>query len=88
MGSGRRANHFHIRLRQKLEEANVGRAIPVSLSIGTASWPEISESCDKLLDVADAAMYEDKRRQKAQSGGKPRDVAQPRVARGHLASVG
>jgi diguanylate cyclase (GGDEF)-like protein len=77
-----------MRLRQKLEEANLGRAIPVSLSIGTASWPEISESCEKLLDVADAAMYEDKRRQKAQTGGTPRDAALPRVARGHLASVG
>ena len=62
------------RLRQKLIEANEGRVVPVSLSIGTSSWPEVSESCDKLLELADAAMYEDKRRQKALRGGTPRSA--------------
>ena len=62
------------RLRQKLVEANEGRVVPVSLSIGTSSWPEVSESCDKLLELADAAMYEDKRRQKALRGGAPRSA--------------
>jgi diguanylate cyclase (GGDEF)-like protein len=52
------------RLRTKLGQANLGRSIPVSLSIGSASWPEVAKSCDLLLAKADAAMYEDKRRQK------------------------
>jgi len=55
------------RLRQKLSEANDGRAIPVSLSIGTASYPEISESCEKMIDAADGGMYEDKRAQKSRA---------------------
>jgi len=75
------------RLRQQLEAANQGRAVPVSLSIGTASWPAISDSCDKILEVADAAMYEDKRRQKALRGGTPR-AAVARGARPSLVSVG
>jgi diguanylate cyclase (GGDEF)-like protein len=76
------------RLRQRLAEANVGRSIPVSLSIGTSSWPEISDSCEKLLGAADAAMYEDKRRQKAQRGELPRGAALSRGGRTHLVSVG
>lgn len=61
--------HVIARLREKLERANASREIPVSLSIGSASWPEVSASCEKLLEVADAAMYADKRRQKASSRG-------------------
>jgi diguanylate cyclase (GGDEF)-like protein len=52
------------RLRAELVRANVGRDVPVSLSIGSASWPEFSESCEMLLARADAAMYEDKRTQR------------------------
>lgn len=51
------------RLRDQLQQANTKRAVPVSLSIGMASWPEVSESCEKLFETADAAMYEDKRTQ-------------------------
>jgi len=69
------------RLRQKLAEANVGRTIPASLSIGTASYPELSETCEKLLDAADAAMYEDKRAQKAIRGERPRTTALSRTGR-------
>jgi len=75
------------RLRQQLATANQSRAVPVSLSIGTASWPEISDSCEKMLAVADAAMYEDKRQQKALRGGTPR-AAVSRGARANLVSVG
>jgi diguanylate cyclase (GGDEF)-like protein len=75
------------RLRQQLAAANQGRAVPVSLSIGTASWPEISDGCDKMLEVADAAMYEDKRQQKALRGGTPR-ASVARGARPNLVSVG
>lgn len=56
------------RLRDKLRKANAHRPIPVSLAIGSASWPEVSDSCDKILDVADAAMYADKRAQKERVG--------------------
>ena len=52
------------RFRAQLCQANLSRVIPVSLSIGSASWPEVSESCEMLLTRADAAMYEDKRRQR------------------------
>ena len=76
------------RLRQELTSANVGRPIPVSLSIGTASWPDVSESCEKLLDLADSAMYEDKRVQKAERGAIPRATATGRSSRSRLASVG
>jgi diguanylate cyclase (GGDEF)-like protein len=63
------------RLRDKLERANDSRAIPVSLSVGSASWPEVSASCEMLLEVADAAMYADKRRQKALRGASARGSA-------------
>ncbi|HET6284931.1 MAG TPA: GGDEF domain-containing protein [Polyangia bacterium] len=53
------------RLRDQLVVANVGREIPMSLSLGTASWPEIGSSAEQLLAQADDAMYTDKRRQKA-----------------------
>jgi len=76
------------RLRQQLADANAGRPIPVSLSIGTSSWPEISESCEKLLDAADAAMYEDKRRQKAERGEVPRTTAVSRTGRMRIANAG
>jgi diguanylate cyclase (GGDEF)-like protein len=53
------------RLRDQLATANADREIPVSLSLGTASWPEIGSSCEQLLAHADEQMYRDKRRQKA-----------------------
>ena len=56
------------RLREHLARANASLVIPLSLSIGAASWPEVSESQAKILAVADAAMYEDKRLQRAGRG--------------------
>jgi len=76
------------RLREQLAAANAGRPIPVSLSMGTASWPEISESCEKMLAVADAAMYADKRRQKAVRAAAPRVANFPKTGRNRIASVG
>jgi len=58
------AVHVIARTRAQLRQANLARTIPVGLSIGSASWPEVSKSCDMLLARADAAMYEDKRAQK------------------------
>jgi diguanylate cyclase (GGDEF)-like protein len=52
------------RLRTELGHANQSRTLPVSLSIGSASWPESSTSYESLLASADAAMYEDKRAQR------------------------
>lgn len=52
------------RLRQRLEEANRERAWSLGLSIGGATWPEDGSTGDELLRTADAAMYEDKQRQK------------------------
>ena len=76
------------RLRDQLAKANQARAIPVSLSIGSASWPEISESGDKMLQIADAAMYADKRSQKAARGGSAPRSSVARTGRHRLASVG
>lgn len=77
------------RLRDQLTSANKGRAVPVSLSIGAASWPEVSESCEKILEVADAAMYEDKRAQKAARGTTPRSESSlTRTGRHRIASAG
>lgn len=73
------------RLRQKLAVANEGRAIPVSLSIGAASYPEISESCEKMIDAADAVMYEDKRAQKGARGESPRTTPLTRTGRFRVA---
>lgn len=76
------------RLRDQLAQANIGRPIPVSLSIGTASWPEVSQSCEKLLEIADTAMYADKRAQKAAHGAVPRATAFARSGRTRIASAG
>lgn len=76
------------RLRDQLAIANTGRPIPVSLSIGTASWPEVPDSCEQLLEIADAAMYSDKRAQKAAAGAVPRATAFARSGRAGIASVG
>ncbi|HET6148664.1 MAG TPA: GGDEF domain-containing protein [Polyangia bacterium] len=53
------------RLRDQLAAANVSSDIPVSLSLGTASWPDEGTSAELLIASADQAMYADKRRQKA-----------------------
>ncbi len=42
-------------------EAGHGSRVPISLSVGLASFPEDTKSSDHLLAVADAAMYEAKR---------------------------
>ena len=76
------------RLRDQLARANANRPIPVSLSIGSASWPEVSESCEKILEIADAAMYADKRAQKSADGGVPRATEIARSGRSRIASFG
>jgi len=61
------------RLREQLAAANVDRDIRIELSLGTASWPEIATSCERLLAHADEAMYADKRRQKVGRKDKNRE---------------
>jgi len=58
------------RLRGARAEANAPLATPVSLSLGTASWPEAGDSLDTILAQADRAMYAAKRRHK----GRERDA--------------
>ena len=55
--------HLVDRLRGGLDEANSSRRIPISLSLGTASWPEAGDTIDALMTRADEAMYADKDRQ-------------------------
>jgi diguanylate cyclase (GGDEF)-like protein len=57
--------HLVERLRGQLGAANAERHIPISLSIGTASWPEAGDAVEALLTRADEAMYADKHRQRA-----------------------
>jgi diguanylate cyclase (GGDEF)-like protein len=75
------------RLREQLTQANIGRPIPISLSIGSASWPEVSMSCEKILEAADAMMYEDKRAQKLAGGAVPRTTAIGRSGRNRMATA-
>ena len=63
--SGEDCGHLIDRMRGGLEAANATRRIPISLSIGTASWPEAGDTVEALLTRADEAMYADKNRQRA-----------------------
>jgi diguanylate cyclase (GGDEF)-like protein len=56
--------HLVDRLRAALTATNAGREIPISISVGTASWPEAGDSAEALAARADEAMYADKRLQK------------------------
>lgn len=69
------------RLRGARTAVNLQAAIPISLSIGTASWPEAGDSMDELLAHADQAMYAAKRLHKAEEAA----VAAP--ARGRTRRV-
>ena len=64
MGQGECAQLVH-RLRGELAKTNMRRAGSVSLSIGTASFPEDASTTRELYLRADEAMYQDKRRIKA-----------------------
>ena len=57
--------HLVDRLRGGLDEANSSRRIPISLSLGTASWPEAGDTIDALMTRADEAMYADKNGRRA-----------------------
>ena len=59
--------HLIDRLRSGLDAANANRRIPISLSLGTASWPEAGDSLEALLTRADEAMYADKHRHKTRA---------------------
>jgi diguanylate cyclase (GGDEF)-like protein len=76
--------HLVDRLRRGLETANAARRIPISLSIGTASWPEAGDTVEALLTRADEAMYANKHRQhrtKRVAAAGRREVARRDVAR-------
>jgi diguanylate cyclase (GGDEF)-like protein len=57
--------HLIDRLRGALETENAGRRIPISLSLGTASWPDAGDTVEALLTRADEAMYADKNGRRA-----------------------
>jgi len=67
------------RLREQLAAANRTQEIPVFLSLGTASWPQVATSCEALVQHADEAMYADKRRQKAQPANDTTAKAEARL---------
>lgn len=57
--------HLTNRLRAGLERANAARQIPLSFSVGTATWPDAGDSAEVLKARADEAMYAHKREHKA-----------------------
>jgi diguanylate cyclase (GGDEF)-like protein len=67
------------RLRGARTSANLSQAVPVSLSFGTASWPESGDAMDELRARADEAMYADKRLHKP--GTSTAAAARPRTRR-------
>jgi diguanylate cyclase (GGDEF)-like protein len=71
--------HLTTRLRDAQATANAGRAIPISFSMGTASWPDAGDSAEALQARADEAMYADKRKPRPRS--LPTDIAAQRSAR-------
>jgi len=56
--------HLIDRLQAALDGANAGRRIAISLSVGTASWPDAGDTVEALLTRADEAMYADKHRRR------------------------
>lgn len=78
--SGEDCGRLLDRLRDQLASANRDRAIPVSLSLGTASWPEVTASAEAVLAQADEAMYADKRQQKAAAAAKATTTTKDRRA--------
>ncbi len=50
------------RLHAQLADANAERACPVSMSVGSATWPADGASAEQIIGLADARMYEDKER--------------------------
>src|SRR5713226_138323 len=59
------ANSLVLPLREKLRKANQSLDQPIGLSIGATTWPEGGSTAQAMISTADAAMYVDKRRQRA-----------------------
>jgi len=53
------------RLRQGIASIQLRGVKSISLSVGSVTWPQGGASAAALIAAADAAMYEDKRRQKS-----------------------
>jgi diguanylate cyclase (GGDEF)-like protein len=58
-------NRLARRLRERLCEENRQLLPPIGLSIGSSTWPEGGTTANAMTSAADAAMYLDKRRQRA-----------------------
>jgi diguanylate cyclase (GGDEF)-like protein len=74
--------HLEDRLRTARAAANAVAELPIQLSLGTGSWPEVGDSMEGLLAHADRAMYAYKRRRRSRStpaGGIRRDVTARRT---------
>jgi diguanylate cyclase (GGDEF)-like protein len=71
--------HLTARLRGAQATANAGRPIPISFSMGTASWPDAGDTAEALQARADEAMYADKRKPRPRPA--PTDIAARRSAR-------
>ncbi|MGB0591547.1 MAG: GGDEF domain-containing protein [Myxococcota bacterium] len=56
------AERIRRRLFLGLKEANEGRRLPLSFSVGLATWPEDGDDVEALLSSADADMFQAKTR--------------------------
>jgi diguanylate cyclase (GGDEF)-like protein len=66
------------RLRAARLAASYEQASPLSLSLGTASWPEAGDSLDTILAQADQAMYAAKRQSKTRQRDRAAEAAETR----------
>ncbi len=64
------------RLREQLVVANRTREIPLGMSLGTATWPDVGATTADLIAHADEEMYADKRRQKSAAGAMSKPAAE------------
>jgi diguanylate cyclase (GGDEF)-like protein len=67
----RGAAHAMARLRSAVMREGARANLPLSISVGSASWPADGRTAAALGSKADAAMYEEKRRHRARGRSRP-----------------
>jgi len=68
------------RLRSAVMRAGARRDLPLSISLGAASWPEDGDDPAVLIDLADRAMYAEKQLFASRGAERPGAVRRPVLA--------